>query len=41
MEIPAYYKSNKDGQFVCKAHANTNCKSCCELTFYGSTPPVE
>ena len=30
IELPPYYKSTKDGQFMCKAHANTNCKSCCK-----------
>ena len=29
IELPAYYKSNKDGQILCKAHGNTSCKSCC------------
>jgi len=33
MELPAYYKSSKDGQFLCKAHANQGCKYCCELPF--------
>ena len=30
LEMPAYYKNTKDGQIMCKAHANSNCKSCCE-----------
>ncbi|ORX41023.1 hypothetical protein BD324DRAFT_678424 [Kockovaella imperatae] len=28
LEIPAHYKSNKDGSILCKAHANSDCKSC-------------
>ena len=30
LEMPAYFKNTKDGQIMCKAHANPNCKSCCE-----------
>ena len=32
LELPAYYKSNKDNKFLCKAHANDGCKSCCTST---------
>ncbi|KAK1923081.1 hypothetical protein DB88DRAFT_330980 [Papiliotrema laurentii] len=28
IELPPYFKNSKDGQIMCKAHANTNCKSC-------------
>ena len=32
IELPAYYKSHKDQKFLCKAHGNEGCKSCCEST---------
>ncbi|EIW69911.1 hypothetical protein TREMEDRAFT_61683 [Tremella mesenterica DSM 1558] len=28
LEMPAYYRSNKDHSIMCKAHASSNCKSC-------------
>ncbi|GFZ48117.1 hypothetical protein JCM24511_05865 [Saitozyma sp. JCM 24511] len=28
LELPAHYKSNKDGSVMCKQHGNSNCKSC-------------
>ncbi|TXT10986.1 hypothetical protein VHUM_01737 [Vanrija humicola] len=30
LELAAYYKNAKDGSYVCKAHANNECKQCCE-----------
>lgn len=30
IELPAYYKSHKDQKFLCKAHGNEGCKSCCK-----------
>lgn len=30
LDLPSYYRNTKDGSYVCKAHANNNCKQCCE-----------
>jgi hypothetical protein len=32
IEIPAHYKNAKDGNILCKAHANATCKTCCTYT---------
>lgn len=36
IELPAYYKSSKDNKFLCKAHGNDGCKSCCKSPFHPS-----
>ncbi|WOO79358.1 uncharacterized protein LOC62_02G002882 [Vanrija pseudolonga] len=28
LDLPAYYKNAKDNSYVCKAHANNECKQC-------------
>ena len=40
LDLPAYYRNSKDNSYVCKAHANNNCKQCCELSYpsHHSTP---
>jgi hypothetical protein len=30
LDLPAYYRNTKDNSYVCKAHANKDCKQCCE-----------
>ena len=30
LSLPPHYRSTKDGSIMCKAHANNDCKSCCE-----------
>jgi hypothetical protein len=39
LDLPAYYKNAKDNSYVCKAHANNECKQCCESLLLLLYPP--